>query len=542
MIKMLQTDHLARIKVVRSSHDMFARVYFSHYFTHPFASFHSLMFAHTEDPKFKFLVALAFRGSGKSTILTLSLPIWAIIGELQKKCILIIGQTQAQAQQYLTNIKDELINNPLLVSDLGPFEEQNEQWNSGAIVIKQYGAKIIALSREQSIRGLRHLQNRPDLIICDDVEDIESTKTLESRDANFDWFTGEVIPCGNENTQIVYVGNLVNEDCIIERLRKSIEGGRMDGVFIRVPIVEDDKPTWPERFPDMAAVEALRRLVGSDKSWHREFMLKIVDVDDRLLRREQIQFYDALPTDKTCRLAVLGTDLAVSQKPGADFSAFVPALIYGHDKDRKIFILGDIINAKMMLHDSKRTIIAKAEMMEAAHRQPEILIEDVAFQKFMHDDLRQDGYRARMVPLKGLNKRERLDQPASWVAQGKVLFPKVGADKLVDQLVNFGMTAHDDLCDAFSLAVNYLIDKTKSSGIGMGVADWNHAEILYPNDEQIQAEIDREDKDLDEYGRLKGAIEKKPEFAQHNLRWNGYGEWQTVFPPPTRALTYAEAH
>lgn len=541
MVKTLQTDQQARTQVVRSSHEMFARVYFGHYFTHPFAPFHSLMFAYTEDPNLKSLAALAFRSSGKSTIFTLSFPIWSIIGDHQKKCILIIGQTQAQARQYLDNIKDELTNNPLLVSDLGPFEERDEQWNSGAIVIKQYGAKIIALSREQSIRGLRYLQNRPDLIICDDVEDIESTKALESREANFEWYTSEVIPCGYEKTQFVYVGNLVHEDCIIERLRKSIESGRMNGVFIRVPIVENDQPTWPERFPDMATIEDMRLTVQNDKSWHREYMLKIVDTDERLLCRDQIQFYDALPKDKTARLVVLGTDLAVSQKPTADFSAFVPALLFGTGKERKIYILPDITNSRLMLHDSKRTIIAKAEMLERTHRPPEILIEDTPFQVFMHDDLRQDGYRARMVPLKGMSKRERLEQPASWVAQGKVLFPRVGADKLVDQLVNFGLTAHDDMCDAFSLAVNYLIDKTKSGKVGMGVATWSHAEIIYFDEEQIEAEIEQDDKNLDDRDRFKEAVETEPEFAKHGLRWNGYGDWQVIPPPPTRALTCAEA-
>lgn len=468
---------------------MFARTYFGHYFAYPFARFHDELFAYTENASLKFLVTLAFRGSGKSTILSLSLPIWSVVGSPQKKCILIIGQTQKQAQQYLANIKEELSTNPFLMSDLGPFEEQNEQWNSGAIVIKQYGAKIIAMSREQSIRGLRHSQHRPDLVICDDVEDIESTRTLENRDANFEWFTSEVIPCGNEDTQFVYVGNLVNEDCILERLRKAIEDGRMDGVFLRVPIVgENDLPTWPERFPDIDAIEVFRRTVPSDSAWHREYMLTIVDTDDRLLRRGQIQYYEKLP-EVGCRYLALGTDLAVSTKPGADFTALVPVAIYGSGKERKIYVLPDILNAKMMLHDSKKAIMEKSDALEQV-RIAEILIEDVTFQQFMATDLKQEGYRAKMIPLRGLSKRERLERPASWVAQGQVLFPTDGANKLIDQLVNFGLTQHDDLCDAFSLGVNYLIDKTKGSG-NMGVAVVGGGEITIVTVNEVDKELKR---------------------------------------------------
>lgn len=509
MVTLMRTNQAARTAVVQNSHAMFARTYFGHYFKYPFADFHDELFAHTEDSGLRFLVVLAFRGSGKSTILSLSLPIWSVVGTPQKKCILIIGQTQKQAQQYLANIKEELSTNPLLMSDLGPFEEQNEQWNSGAIVIKQYGAKIIALSREQSIRGLRHLQHRPDLVICDDVEDIESTKTLENRDTNFEWLTSEVIPCGNEHTQFVYVGNLVNEDCILERLRKAIEAKRMDGVFLRVPIIgSDDQPTWPQRFPDADAVEAFRRTVPSDAAWHREYMLKIVDTDDRLLRSEQIQYYDKLPKEERCRYLVLGTDLAVSMKPGADFSAFVPVAIYGSGKDRKIYVLPHVINAKMMLHQSKSTMMNKADALDSLHS-VEILIEDVTFQEAIGSDLRQEGYRVKMVPLHGMNKRERLERPASWVAQGQVLFPKQGAEKLIDQLVNFGLTQHDDLCDAFSLGVNYLIDKTKSGNMGIALGDFRHIEIPDIDKEAIECQVQQQMNIVDQAIRYRKALRQR---------------------------------
>ncbi len=472
--ELIQQNQLVRQKLVRDSHELFARTYLGHYFTHPFAEFHTRLLAYTEDPDLRFLAGVAFRNSGKTTLVTVSYPMWSIVGKPQKKCVLIIGQTQKQARQYLTNIKDELTNNPLLVADLGPFEEQDEEWNSGAIVIKQYGAKIIALSREQSIRGLRHLQNRPDLIICDDVEDIESTRTQESRDANYEWFTSEVIPCGDEKTQYAFIGNLVNEDCILERLRAAIEESRIDGAYFRIPLLDEHgDPTWPERYPDKAAIEKLRRTVPNDSAWQREYMLNIVDDGTRLLRREQIQYYDQLPSG-TPRLVVLGTDLAISDKLTADFTSLVAMVVYGYGKKRRIYVLPGVINAHMMLHEAIKKVVTKADLLKDRYRTVEVLIEDVGFQKAVYDELRQEGIRATQIPLRGMSKRERLELPASYVDMGQVLFPKVGAEVLVDQLVNFGYGGHDDLCDAFSIGVNHAVGKTRSNHIRMTTGDLRH--------------------------------------------------------------------
>lgn len=515
MIDLMRTNQLARTQVVKTSHEMFARTYFGHYFKYPFAPFHEEIFGHTENPKLKYLVALAFRESGKSTILSLSLPIWSIVGALQKKCILIIGQTQKQARQYLTNIKYELAQNPLLVADLGPFEEQDEEWNSGAIVIKQYGAKIIALSREQSIRGLRHMQNRPDLIICDDVEDIDSTRTQDNRDANYEWFSSEVVPSGSTHTQFVYVGNLVNEDCILQRLKTAIEEKRMDGVFIRVPILDDNgNPTWPQRFPDADAVKDLRRAVPSESAWEREYMLHVVDPQTQLLKRGDFQYYDELPKDFACRILVLGTDLAVSDKLTADYSAIVAVAGYGYGRNRKLYVLPGVVNVHMMIHQSIEKIITKYETLKEI-RPPEILIEDVSFQRTIAEALRQDGYRGHMVPLHGMSKRERLELPASFVVQGQVLFPRVGAEDLVNQLVNFGPGEHDDLCDAFSLAVNYAITKTRMSHVR--ITTGNMRKIDDPpdfDDEAFEREMEAKRKEDDDYQIAEAArIQRRREMG-----------------------------
>ena len=123
-IPTLTADELIQIKKKRSirrmlakkSHFWFFSIYLGHYISYPFAPFHHEMFAMTEDINLSLAVLVAFRGSAKSTMMSLSYPIWAVVGTQQKKFVLIVSQTQAQARLHLSNIKKELETNELLIA------------------------------------------------------------------------------------------------------------------------------------------------------------------------------------------------------------------------------------------------------------------------------------------------------------------------------------------------------------------------------------------------------------------------------------------
>ena len=185
--KMIQ-DRKIRTAICRQSFFIFFHFYFAHYVKYKTASFQREIFHLVEDEKDKNLFVIAFRGSGKSTILTTAYPIWAILGDQQKKFVLILCQTRSQAKQHMMNLRRELEENQLLKDDLGPFEEESDEWGSASLVFSSLNVRITAASTEQSIRGLRHNQHRPDLIVGDDVEDLNSTKTLEMRDKLHEWF------------------------------------------------------------------------------------------------------------------------------------------------------------------------------------------------------------------------------------------------------------------------------------------------------------------------------------------------------------------
>ncbi len=229
--KRVIADTEVRREVTRRDHLVFFAVYLSHYMKYETAPFQREMFAITEDERPKVAVIEAFRNSAKTTIMGMSYPIWAILGKQQRKFVVILAQTQAQARQYLANIKSELESNKLLRKDLGPFEEPDDEWRSVSIVLPRYGARITIASIDQSIRGLRHGPHRPDLIICDDLGELTSVRIREPRSRLFDWLMGDIIPLGDVRTRVIVIGTRLHEESLIMRLRKLIGEGKLSGIF-----------------------------------------------------------------------------------------------------------------------------------------------------------------------------------------------------------------------------------------------------------------------------------------------------------------------
>ena len=136
LIKRIIGNQASRIALATQDHSLFFGIYFGpRYIKFESAPMHSEIFAITEDEKIKMAVITAFRDCGKSTIFTLSYPLWAILGKPQKKFVVILGQTQLKAQEYLRNIKHQLEGNELMRADLGPFKEESGQWGATALII-----------------------------------------------------------------------------------------------------------------------------------------------------------------------------------------------------------------------------------------------------------------------------------------------------------------------------------------------------------------------------------------------------------------------
>lgn len=448
-----------RLQLVWKNHFWFFHYYFRDYITFPTAEFQKGMFSLTEIDSPKMVIVVAFRGSAKSTIFTMSYPLWAILGKQQKKFVIILSQTQRQAQHHLASIKSELERNPRLCKDLGPFREETDTWGRSSLVIPRYGARITAVSIEQPIRGLRHLQHRPDLIIADDIEDIQSVKTKEGRDKTYDILQGEIIPAGGPGTKVVVVGNLLHEDSVMMRLSKAIEEKKIDAVFKAYPLIDSrERIIWPGKYPTMEAVEAHKRQMTNDRDWQRELLLRLIPDAGQIVHSDHIHYYDQLPNDKELLFIWTGVDLAISKKDRVDRTAMVSAAVYGTRKDWVIYILANPINEKLDFLEATEKI-KEVSRNSGAGSPEKVFVEDVAYQAAVWQQLESEGYPVEGVKIMGQDKGARLMTKTHLIQTGRILFPRHGAEDLIQQLVGFGVERHDDLVDAFTLIIGKILEE-----------------------------------------------------------------------------------
>lgn len=269
------SDRKIRRAVTRLSHQWFFHIFFGRHIIYPTAPFHKEIFRLTEDQEHQRLVVMAFRGSGKSTILTLSYPLWSILGVQQKKHVVIISGSREQTKAHFLNLREELKHNQLLRNDLGPFEEERDELNSSySLELPHQQARVTAVSAEGGIRGIRYGPHRPDLIICDDLEDTLSVRYQNHRDRIYQWLMSEVVPAGDKDTRLIIIGNLLHEDSLLMRLRKNIEEGRLKGIFRAYPLIDDGgKTLWPGKFPTPADISRLRGIVPDESIWEKEYLL-----------------------------------------------------------------------------------------------------------------------------------------------------------------------------------------------------------------------------------------------------------------------------
>lgn len=454
IIERMIKDRTFRMAMVRKSHFWFFHYYFGpKYCKYPTADFQREILQITEDPDLENILITAFRGSAKSTLITLSYVIWSIVGVKQKKHPVILGRTQLSTQIHLNAIKKELEENELFRKDFGPIKEILDGGGMQSIILENYDATISARSTGQDIRGIKNSQYRPDLIVCDDIEDSESVKTQENRDKLYDWLTGDVIPIGDIGTQLVFIGTPLHNDSVLMRLKEIFVKGTAKSLFREYPIVNSDGiPLWRGKFSTPEILDGEKAKCFNELLWRREYLLQIVESDEQIVKLEHIKYYDELPTEYY-RFSAVSVDPARSLKSTADYTAMVAGKLYGSGKSRILCIMPNPVNARL---DTDQ-LIEKAKSLALAMNDQKsysrVYVEDVGFQGIITDLLKGEGVLARSIPIKGMNKADRLAAVSSLIQLGRIRFSRLGNEKLIEQILGLGKEKHDDLVDAFTMLV-----------------------------------------------------------------------------------------
>ncbi len=431
----------------------FEIVYLPHYLFLPPATFHPELLSLLENWIIQFINVVGFRGSAKSSH-ALALTLWAGL-EHKSEFIILISDTRAQAELNLANIRHELENNEAIKADYGDVSEgisKQREWTKHGLLLKN-GVRIMSRSRGQRIRGLRHRQRRPDLVIIDDPEDLEKVQKKEYRDKTERWLRSDIIPAIEEtNARLIIIGNILHTDALMARLRN-------DPIFLHreYPLIDaDGKVTWLGKYPTPESLKKQEEKVGRT-AWLREYLLKVVPPEGQEVKDEWIQFYDAMPQphdDPATRERVnpilqagVGVDLAIAKTETADFTAMVSGITAHLEGIPKLYILPNPINERLSFHETIQQMKSTYKAMQQRLAAPLFFIEDVAYQRAAVEEAQRHGIPAQPMKV-GTDKRARLRAAATFIQNGTVLFPRRGAEDLIAQLTGFGVEDHDDLADA----------------------------------------------------------------------------------------------
>jgi hypothetical protein len=203
----------------------FCATYLAHHFQQPPSEFFDEMSEALQNHDIKRLEVIGFRGCAKSPMASLALVLWAALEHPDKyPFIIMLADTRGQASINSSTVQHELRDNELILKDYGhlkyrriddprpePTLESDEDWQVMNCVLDN-GVRILSRSRGQKIRGLRHRQHRPSLIVADDVEDLDWVRTQENRDKSDRWMRGNVLPSIDEhNGRMVIIGNWLHE-------------------------------------------------------------------------------------------------------------------------------------------------------------------------------------------------------------------------------------------------------------------------------------------------------------------------------------------
>ena len=454
----------------------FSLIYLHGYFSDPPALFHPQLINTLENEAEKRLLIIGFRGSGKSTFGSLALPLWAALEHPEKyPFIILVADSARQATLNISAIKYELETNNLIKQDYGAItgnviedfalKGDGEEWQKQNIVLSN-GVRILARSRGQKVRGLRHLQHRPKLVIVDDPEDGEWVRTKENRDKTDRWLKSEVMGgLDARKGKIVVIGNLLHMDALLSRLRAPGTGFKV----LEFPLVnEAGECTWPALYPTAQSLKDKERDMGP-VAWQREMLLKIVADEGQIITPEDIHYYDEIPphnettNDKgeTVRIPVLaslkghGVDLAISEKESADYTAIVSGDVYYVNDSPKIYVRANPFNRHVNFHETMKHVRNIPGERGGANI---FFVEDIGYQKAALQEM--ERAMLPVVPMRPTtDKRSRLQVIAPYIKNGTVLFPRAGCEELLGQLFNLGIDSHDDLCDAMVWLIQGLVEQ-----------------------------------------------------------------------------------
>lgn len=421
----------------------------------------------------KFVAIAAPRGHAKSSAVTLGYGLATLLFR-ERKFMLLVSDTESQAALFLGTFKQELQDNSELIDLFGIKRNEKgevkfiKDSETDIIVECNDGHKfrIIAKGAEQKLRGLIWNGTRPDIIMCDDMENDELVMNKERREKMRRWFKGALLPCRADSGIVRIVGTILHMDSLLERLMPNPS----DKQTVRSGLKEYSlrKTMW-KSVKYRAHNEDFSQLLWSSKKTAEEFRMMYEEavrdgttdiysqeylnypIDESVSFFKKGDFLPVREEDKELALNYYITaDLAISESEKADYSVF----IVGGVDENKIIHVKNIIRERMDGKEIVDTLIALQRLYDPVA----VGIEDMQISKAIGPFLREEMVRSNtylsLLPLKhgGKDKTTRARSIQARLRAHGVKFDKDGDwyPNFENECLSFPRGKHDDQVDAFA--------------------------------------------------------------------------------------------
>lgn len=152
------------------------------------------------------------------------------------------------------------------------FDIPIRDFSTGEVKFKRCIFKAIGATTH--IRGSNIQNQRPEIIICDDLEDNDNT-TLELQPKLDSWFMGAFWKSFQTSYVVIFIGNMIRETTILARFTKDPEWNpTVYGCIVRDTATGMIRSLWEEKFPleELLAEYRKFRRLGQGHTWEVEMM------------------------------------------------------------------------------------------------------------------------------------------------------------------------------------------------------------------------------------------------------------------------------
>jgi phage terminase large subunit-like protein len=461
--KMKEANKDERLYIANKSFNIFAMYYFSDYFTYKLAPFHYDFFQDCHDlvdNKIREVAWIAFRESGKTSIAKLFI-IWLICTN-RRKYINVDSLDKENAERILFDVAFELVNNKRLQNDFGVMFSRNKaideiKQNRINNFVCENGVRVEAHSTQESVRGRIHLNQRPDALILDDIEN-NKTKDSEAYTKQVADHISEAMAGLSTDGFMLYLGNFLTEYGNVQHI---ITRAKNDtGIRVRnIPVMIDNKPTWESKYAltdeeagktGKVSIEDKQRQLGS-LVFSYEMMNKPIDEMTAEFKKEFAQFDTEEHLKKLDTNCYITIDSAVSEKESADFTGVCINRVSTENKwyittYRLKYNSKDLIDHLFYLHKTYKPVFLGLEETTFT----------MAIQPFLQEEMRKRQVFFSVTPVKhkGIQKELRIrGLIPRW--ESKSIFLVGDNTELMDEMRTFPNGQWDDVLDAVSQQLSH---------------------------------------------------------------------------------------